>query len=66
MKTYRNDNRKITEYFKREKLSEKNDCSIYNEIIVNNNTTSKDNFNDISISKNHQDKNNRPFRISEK
>lgn len=51
MKTYRNDNRKITEYFEREKLSEKNDYSIYNEIIVNNNTTSKDNFNNKSILK---------------
>lgn len=63
MKKYRNDNRKITDYFEREILPEKNDSN-NNEIIVDNNTTSK-NINDKSCS-NILDKNKRSFRIREK
>ena len=63
MKKYRNDNRKITDYFEREILLEKNDSN-NNEIIVDNNTTSK-NINDKSCS-NILEKNKRSFRIRKK
>ena len=61
MKSYRFDNRKITKYFEREKLSEKNNRSNNNEIIVDNNLTSKDNVTNKSISKIYLKKNRDRF-----
>ena len=61
MKSYRFDNRKITKYFEREKLSEKNNRSNNNEIIVDNNLTSKDNVSNKLISKIYLKKNRDRF-----
>ena len=61
MKSYRFDNRKITKYFEREKLSKKNNRSNNNEIIVDNNLTSKDNVTNKSISKIYLKKNRDRF-----